>query len=268
MSKLEQLKNYIKSLKKVTIAFSGGVDSTFLLKVASEVLGKDVVAITIDTPYVPKWEIKESIELAKSFGCTHKIIKLDKIQEEVKFNLSNRCYLCKKQMFEKILNFANELDIEYVLDGTNIDDTNDYRPGIKALEELKVKSPLKELCITKKEIRNYSKKLGLRTFDKPSYSCLLTRLESEIEVTENKLRRIEEAELILHNYGFNAVRVRNHGDLARIEVDKELLDNILDKNLLKEISEKLKGLGYKFVSLDMEGYIMGNFNKIEVNTNE
>lgn len=264
MNKLEELKNYIKSLGKVAIAFSGGVDSTFVLKVASEVLGKNAVAITIESPYIPKWEIKEAIELAKSFGCTHKIIKFDKIPEEVKFNVANRCYLCKKKLFKKILEVAKELDIQYVLDGTNIDDTKDYRPGLKALEELSVKSPLKELFITKQEIRDFSKELNLPTFNKPSYSCLLTRLEAGIEVTDEKLRRTEEAELVLHSYGFKAVRVRNHGELARIEVNKEDLERILNKDLLKEISDKIKNVGYKFVSLDMDGYNMGSFNKIEV----
>ncbi|WP_297638058.1 ATP-dependent sacrificial sulfur transferase LarE [uncultured Clostridium sp.] len=264
MNKLEELKNYIKSLEKVAIAFSGGVDSTFVLKVASEVLGKNAVAITIESPYIPKWEIREAKQLAKEFGCTHKIIKFDEILEEVKFNAPNRCYLCKKKLFKAILEEARNLNIKYVIDGTNIDDTKDYRPGLKALEELSIKSPLKELSITKQEIRDFSKELKLPTFNKPSYSCLLTRLESGIEVTEDKLRRTEEAELILHSYGFKAVRVRNHGDLARIEVNKEDLERILNRDLLKEISDKIKNVGYKFVSLDMDGYNMGSFNKIEV----
>ncbi|MGL5416778.1 MAG: ATP-dependent sacrificial sulfur transferase LarE [Clostridium sp.] len=264
MDKLNELRNYIKNLKRVAIAFSGGVDSTFLLKVASDVLGKEVIGITIESPYIPKWEIEEAKELAESFGCTHKIIKLDSIPEEVKFNEANRCYLCKKKLFKQILEVAKTFDVDYVLDGTNIDDTKDYRPGLKALEELKIKSPLKELNISKKEIREFSKELNLKTFDKPSYSCLLTRLEAGIEVTEEKLRKTEKAELILHSYGFKAVRVRNHGDLARIEVNKEDLEKILHKDLLEEIGNKIKMVGYKFVALDMNGYNMGSFNKIEV----
>lgn len=266
MNKLEMLKNYLKELGEVAIAFSGGVDSTFLLSVASEVLGEKAVAITIVSPYIPRWEIEEAKELTASLGCKHLFINIDSIPESIKFNPKEKCYLCKSILFKKIYEEANKLGIKYVLDGTNIDDTKDYRPGLKALEELSVKSPLKELNITKNEIRMFSKELNLKTWNKPAYACLLTRMEVGVEITNSKLRKIEEAELILHRKGFKAVRVRTHGDdLARIEMDPNLIERVLEKNILKELAREIKNVGFKFVTLDMEGYKVGSLNGQEIN---
>lgn len=263
MNKLIELHEYIKSLGKVAVAFSGGVDSTFLLSVCNEVLGKNAVAITVISPYIPEWEIQEAKELTKELNCKHNFVKIDSIPENIKFNPSNKCYLCKKNIFEKIILEAKSLGIDYVLDGTNIDDTKDFRPGIKALSELNIKSPLKELSITKEEIRKFSKELKLKTWNKPAYACLLTRMEVGTEITNDKIKRIEKAEGVLHSRGFKAVRVRAHGDLARIEVDPSILGNILEKNLLRELSSEIKNCGFKFVTLDMEGYKVGSLNEQE-----
>lgn len=260
MDKLESLRDYIKRLGKVALAFSGGVDSTFLLKVCGEVLGKDAVAITIVSPYIPRWEIEEAKELAKKFNITHEFVETS-IPENIKYNPEDKCYLCKKQIFTLLKNKAENLGIEYIIDGTNLDDTKDYRPGMKALKELQVKSPLLDLGFTKDDIRKYSKELNLETWSKPAYACLLTRLQVGDEITEEKLRRIENSERYLFSLGLTGIRVRNHGDLARIEVQPQDREKLFDIDIMNKISNKLKEFGFKYVTLDMSGYKMGSLNK-------
>lgn len=260
MDKLNNLKEYIKGLGKVALAFSGGVDSTFLLKVCGETLGKDAVAITIVSPYIPKWEIEEAKELSKKLNITHEFIEVE-IPDNIKFNPEDRCYLCKKQVFTLIKEKAKNLGITTIIDGTNLDDTKDYRPGMKALKELEVKSPLLELGFTKADIRSYSKQLNLETWSKPAYACLLTRLQVGDEITEEKLRRIEKAECYMFSLGLVGIRVRSHGDLARLEVQPQDREKLFDVNIMDKISDKFKEFGFKYVTLDMGGYKMGSLNK-------
>ncbi|SKC84178.1 ATP-dependent sacrificial sulfur transferase LarE [Maledivibacter halophilus] len=259
-TKYSNLIRYLKNLESVLIAFSGGVDSTFLLAAAKEALGNNMKAITIASPYIPKWEIKEARELANEIGVNHDIIEVP-ISLEIRNNPQNRCYLCKKFIFTRIKDIALKEGYKHVIDGSNFDDTKDYRPGLVALNELNIESPLMECKLTKKEIRELSKKLKLKTWDKPAYACLLTRIPYGEELKTQEFEKIEKAEKYLMSIGFRAVRVRTHGDLARIEVKKEERKKLFDEKLMDNISKSLKELGFKYVSLDMEGYRTGSFNE-------
>ena len=266
--KYSELIKYLKDLGKVVIAFSGGVDSTFLLKVAKEALGDNVKAVTILSPYIPKWEIAEAKELVKEFGVQHEIIEAP-ILDSIKFNPEDRCYLCKTAVFSMILTIAKKQGYNCVIDGTNFDDISDYRPGLKALKELEVKSPLLECKITKAEIRAFSKELGLNTWDKPAYACLLTRIPYGDELSVEAFEKIENAEKYMMSLGFRAVRVRCHGDLARVEVNREDRSKLFDEVLLDAISKNIKEYGFKYVTLDLQGYRVGSFNEtIMKNTDE
>jgi len=257
--KYEDLKNYIKSLKKITVAFSGGVDSTFLLKVCQDAIGKDVIAITVKAPYIPDREIKEVESIIKELKIEHYFLEFPML-EEIKYNPEDRCYICKTHVFSKIKEFSNRMGIDYVVDGSNLDDTKDYRPGMRALKELNIKSPLLECKLTKKDIRKISKELGLITWDKPSYACLLSRIPYGEEIKLEELNKIEKGENYLAEAGFKGARIRSYGDLARIEVYNEQINNLLDKDVRKSIIEGLKNVGYKYVTLDLEGYRTGSMN--------
>ncbi|MCR3761524.1 ATP-dependent sacrificial sulfur transferase LarE [Clostridium felsineum] len=258
--KYKDLIKYLKSLEKVVLAFSGGVDSTFLLRAAKEALDENVKAVTILSPYIPKWEIKEAKQLAEELGIEHEIIEAP-IIDSIKFNPENRCYLCKTAVFSMILKVAKEEGYSCVIDGTNFDDIKDYRPGLKALKELEVKSPLLECKLTKQEIRTFSKELGLKTWDKPSYACLLTRIPYGNELKVEDFEKIENAEKYMMSIGFRAMRVRCHGDLARIEVNRADRSKLFDEKLLDTISENIKKCGFKYVALDLQGYRVGSFNE-------
>ncbi|KPU27272.1 potassium ABC transporter ATPase [Caloranaerobacter sp. TR13] len=255
-----KLMNYLKDLERVVLAFSGGVDSTFLLKAAKEALGDNVKAVTILSPYIPKWEVEEAKELVNELGINYEIIKVP-IIDEIRNNPENRCYLCKKAVFSIIKSIAEKEGYNYVIDGTNFDDTKDYRPGLKALEELNIKSPLLECKLTKEEIRKLSKELGLKTWDKPPYACLLTRIPYGNELNVEDFQKIENAEKYLMDIGIRAVRVRCHKDLARIEVGKNERSKLFNEEILDEISKEFKKIGFKYITLDLEGYRTGSFNE-------
>ncbi|ACA53857.1 ATP-dependent sacrificial sulfur transferase LarE [Clostridium botulinum] len=257
--KYNNLINYLKDLKSVAVAFSGGVDSTLLLKAAKEALGDNAISITIVSPYIPKWEIKEARELVDKIGIKSYFIEVPMLQE-IRSNPEDRCYICKKSIFNKIKDLAREKGIKYIVDGTNADDTKDYRPGMIALKELDVKSPLLENSINKKEIRVLSKELQLDTWDKPAYACLLSRIPYNQEIKEEDLDRIEKAEVYMMKLGFRAVRVRSHGNLARIEVPQKERVKLFNEDILDKISKELKELGFKYVTVDIEGYKMGSLN--------
>lgn len=259
--KYEALLDNIKELGSVAVAFSGGVDSTFLAYAAREALGEKAIAITVDSPYIPKWEIEEAKELAEAIGIDHKILKIDTVAEAIINNPSDRCYLCKKLVFTNILETANEHGHKYVMDGSNFDDTKDYRPGMVALKELEIKSPLLTTNWTKADIRMASKEVGLKTHDKPAYACLLTRIPYDTKIESRDLRKIEASEVYMMSIGFRAVRVRCHGDLARIEVAREDRKKLFNEDLLDEISQKLKDIGFTYVTFEAAGYKMGSLNQ-------
>lgn len=259
--KYENLLAYIREKESLIIAFSGGVDSTFLLKAAKDALGDKVKAVTVHSPYIPTWEVDEAKEFVKQFNISHEMIELDFIDPSIMDNPKDRCYLCKKVIFCRILELAKEQKYSYVCDGTNFDDTKDYRPGMVALKELGVISPLLECGFTKAEIRDMSNTLGLPTWNKPAYACLMTRLPYDVRVSIADLRKIEAGELFMMNLGFKAVRVRHHGDLARIEVDPANRSSLFDVDLLDKIGQHFKSIGYTYVTLDVLGYAMGSFNE-------
>lgn len=258
--KFDKLCRYLEELESLVVAFSGGVDSTFLMVVATAVLGDEVTALTVNAPYIADWEIDEAIEISKDYGINHQFLEANVI-DAIKFNPENRCYMCKTAIFTNIKAFAEAHGLKYVVDGSNFDDTKDYRPGMKALKELGIKSPMLECEVTKAEIRAWSKALDLSTWDKPPYACLLTRLPYGTEIIAEDLRMIEKSEFFLMQKGIKAVRVRKQGDLARIEIAESEFEKILDKDLMRDISTALKSFGFKQVTLDLEGYRMGSFNE-------
>lgn len=255
-----RLVEHLKSIGPTVLAFSGGVDSTLLLQAAFDAYGENALAITVLSPYIPRWEYKEAVELAERIGITHHIIEVD-IPEIIRNNPPDRCYLCKKALFSQILEVSRSLGYTQVMDGSNFDDTKDYRPGMKALGELRVVSPLLELEITKNEVREMSKALNLPTWDKPAYACLLTRIPYGTELVESDFKMIEAAEVYMMSMGFRAVRVRKHNDLARVEIASQDMQKVLQQDLMRRIDAALKEIGFTYVSLDMKGYEVGSFNK-------
>ena len=257
--KFEKLKEYLKSLNSVAVAFSGGVDSTFLLKTAHDVLGDNAVAITAKSCSYPERELNEAKMFCKIEGIHHIIIESEELNiEGFSRNPKNRCYLCKTELFNKMRKVTDELGIEYIAEGSNIDDAGDYRPGLIAVREQGIKSPLRYAQLDKNEIRNLSKKLGLNTWNKQSFACLSSRFVYGEEITKEKLGMVEKAEQYLLNLGFTQVRVRIHGLMARIELKKDEFPALL--NASDEVYEYLKSLGFTYVSLDLGGYRTGSMN--------
>ena len=253
------LNSILKGLNSFVIAFSGGVDSTFLLHRASTLKKTGIIALTIRTPYIPAREIDEAIEFTSSFGINHKVIDIA-FPEMIRNNPIERCYLCKKTIFTDLTKFARENNYQFVLDGTNADDTGDFRPGIAALKELGVRSPLLESGLTKEDIRALSREADLDVWDKPAMACLLTRIPYNSEINEGGLKMIEEAENFLFDLGYPGTRVRLHGDLARIECLPGFMEKIVLNPGKKHIISNLKKIGFRYVSLDLEGYRTGSSN--------
>lgn len=261
VKKLDFLKNILQSLESVVIAYSGGVDSTFLSKVAFDLLGDKAIAVTARSETYPLSEFQEAIEFAKKIGVNHEVIVSEELDiPEFSHNPVNRCYYCKKELFIKLKEFALERGFKHVVDGSNLDDLDDYRPGMQALAELDIRSPLREAELTKADIRELSKELGLSTWDKPSFACLSSRFPYGNEITREKLKAVGEAEIFLRSLGFRQLRVRHHDKIARIEVAEEDMELLLHNR--KEIVGKFKELGYTYITLDLQGYRTGSMNEV------
>lgn len=259
--KLALLKQKIESIGSLMVAFSGGVDSSFLLAVARESIGDRVQAVTAVAPTYPERELSECQRLASQIQVQHTLIDFDQLNIPGFIEKhEERCYLCKRRLFEKIFDIAREKGIAEVADGSNIDDLNDFRPGMKAIKELGIKSPLLEAGLRKEEIRLLSRQMGLDTWDKTAAACLASRFGPGEKITVEKLKMVERAENFLQDLGFKQVRVRMHRELARIEVGGSERTVLAAEEVMDKIAAHLKHLGFHYVTLDMQGYQMGSMN--------
>jgi uncharacterized protein len=259
--KYSRLIKIIAERGSAAVAFSGGVDSSFLCHAAAEALKEKALAITIVSPMLPKSEIQFAQEIAGKIGIEHILLEESSIDDEVAANPKDRCYYCKKTEFGRIIAEAEQRGIAAVLDGSNMDDLGDYRPGLQALAELKVLSPLREAGLVKAEIRELSRRFSLPSWDKPAFACLASRIPYGEPLSLEKLRRIEEAEEFLRSLGFRQFRVRSHGDLARIEVAPDERRLFFSETLLDSVAQKFVSLGFLYAAFEASGYVMGSMNK-------
>jgi uncharacterized protein len=261
--KEQRLRGLLRGYGRVAVGFSGGVDSTLLVKLAVEELGAgNVLAVLADTPSLPRTELAEALRLAEAMGAVCEVIDPNELGDpDYAANPVNRCYFCKKCLFTAVAKVAGGKGFAVVLDGNNADDAGDYRPGRRAALELDVKSPLLEAGLTKAEVRALSAKVGLPTADKPAMACLASRVPYGTPVTAGVLGQVERAEEALRSAGFAQCRVRHHGDVARIEVPEAELPRLFDAALRQTVVREIKAAGYRYVALDLQGYRMGSMNE-------
>ncbi len=265
-SRYQNLQNILTEMESVLVAFSGGVDSTFLLRVAKDLLGNNVLAVTALSETTPRRERDDAGALAEIIGVSHHIIHTHELEiPEFVRNPEDRCYICKKNRFFGLSDLAREKSLRHVADGGNSDDHRDYRPGIRAVRELGIRSPLSEAGLSKADIRILSKKLGLSTWDKPAYACLATRIPYHSPITPEKLRQADEGEEYIRSLGIIApsgqVRVRHYGETARIETEPEIIPNLAEQTTRNQLVNYFRSLGFEYVTLDLGGYSMGSMNR-------
>ncbi|MCQ2543326.1 MAG: ATP-dependent sacrificial sulfur transferase LarE [Lachnospiraceae bacterium] len=262
LEKYEKLKEDLIKYKGVSVAFSSGVDSTFLLYAAHEALGDNALAITAESNSFPKRESMEARDYCKELGVKQLICHPEELQiEEFVNNPVNRCYICKKEIFTQIIKLAKEYNTGIVVEGSNLDDNGDYRPGHQAIKELGVKSPLRDCGFTKAEIRELSNYFNIPTWDKPSYACLASRFPYGEKITAEKLDMVDKAEQYIMDLGFRQVRVRIHDKIARIELLAEDMDRFMDVKIREGVYEEFKKIGFEYTALDLKGYRTGSLNE-------
>jgi uncharacterized protein len=261
--KLEKLKEILNKMGKIVVAFSGGVDSTFLLKVAHDVLKNNVISVTARSSTYPEREYQEAVNFVEKLGVRHITIVSEELDiEGFSGNPINRCYFCKKELFTKISEIAAQHGIKYVADGSNTDDLGDYRPGMIALKELGIISPLREADLSKDDIRTLSKEMNLPTWNKQPFACLASRFPYGQEITKEKLNMVDMAEQYLMDIGFKQVRVRHYGDMARIEVSAGERGKFFNEKFMDSVHDKLKEIGFNYITLDLKGYRTGSMNEV------
>jgi pyridinium-3,5-biscarboxylic acid mononucleotide sulfurtransferase len=261
-NKKEKLISVIEKCDHLIVAFSGGVDSTFLLQTANKVLKKNVIAVTAQSPIHPEREIEFAKKFAENFGIKHIIMQSrEMILPDFLANTRDRCYVCKKLLAEDLLELGSKMGIKHVAHGANVNDLDDFRPGFRAAEEMGIIAPLVDAGMTKKDIRTLSKKMGLDIWDKPSMACLASRIPYGIPVSEEALNKIDQAEQFILSLGFISCRVRYHNEVARIEVSPNDFKKLFDNKTRTAIISKFKGIGFLYVSMDLEGYIQGSLNR-------
>jgi uncharacterized protein len=261
-AKFEKLTQILSETDRLLVAFSAGVDSTFLLKAAHMTIGERAIALTASSPTVPPGELEAAKNFADSLGCRHIVIDSHELTHpSFSQNPVNRCFFCKDELYRISRAEADKLGIETIVDGTNLDDLKDHRPGLKAADEWGVRHPLVEAEMTKEDIRRYSRELSLPTWDKPSSPCLSSRFPYGTEITLERLKKVGACEVFMKERGFREFRVRYHGDLARIEVSQNEIDRLFDKSIREAIVKRFKEVGFNFVSLDLQGFRSGSLNE-------
>jgi len=260
--KWSRLLSLLREMKLAVVAFSGGVDSSLLLSAAAEAMGPNLIAVTAQSGTYPPGEIEIARDIARLLGVRHRILSTDELaNEDFARNPPDRCYFCKQELFAKLKRIADQEGIAFILDGTNADDLADHRPGRKAAAEYGVRSPLAEAGLTKAEVRDLARERNMPVWDKPSLACLTSRIPYGTRITTEMLRTVHDAESVLRALGFRQVRVRHHGDTARIELERGEFAKLVGNGLLEGITRSIKELGFTYVCLDLEGYRTGSMNK-------